>query len=731
MAFNLPQRTSIGARVPVSPAVWTRQPDWVSITGVSTGQILFLVSDATNAIYNLDITKTGVGNVYIDWGDGTSTTVSSSSIQSHTYTTGGTACSLGYNTWKITMTKDVAVRMTTVIFSYATQYSEYPSGVLEAWYGDTTLTSASNLFSEQNGTTGMWHPYLEYVRLPEGMTDANSLLRVFFNGTQNLKKVTLPTSLSAGTTLQETFYNCFSLIELNDFPQDMTGVTSMSSTFFGCGALSKVVLPSSFPNLTTFASTFSSCFSLNQIILPETPSCTSFNSIFSNCVALQSVQIKSMASSGTVSFSNAFNSCNSIRNIVFPNNTPNTTTLALSNGFGSCFNLLSLVLPPLAKVDGYSSAFANCYSLKSISLPMDFSAMTGSFASAFLNCYSLTNITLPNIAPSAAVDFTSTFSSCFSLSEVTIPSTYLLSGLGSTFNLCRSLKSVTLPNNTQNSLTTFASCFTSCNRLQSVVLPTAMTSLTSTANMFQNCFTLTGATFPATLSLLNTMNAMFNNCYSLQTVTLPTTINGNTAACFTGMFSGAQRIKSITLPATITNNTIPNTFASTFQNCFSLTSITLPTSNLTALATATSTFNACRSLTGITNMSSFGGSATGGTIITTSAFATDARSLLSLTLPSRLTKLEVNGTTGTGNQSNMTSLRLSNVGTGQWGGTSPQIDVSYTSLSTAALNLLFADMAAQGTVTSKTINITSATGAAGLTAGDRLVITSKGWTITG
>ena len=40
-------------------------------------------------------------------------------------------------------------------------------------------------------------------------------------------------------------------------------------------------------------------------------------------------------------------------------------------------------------------------------------------------------------------------------------------------------------------------------------------------------------------------------------------------------------------------------------------------------------------------------------------------------------------------------------------------------------------MAAQGNVVSKTINITSATGAAGLTAGDRLVITSKGWTITG
>ena len=34
-------------------------------------------------------------------------------------------------------------------------------------------------------------------------------------------------------------------------------------------------------------------------------------------------------------------------------------------------------------------------------------------------------------------------------------------------------------------------------------------------------------------------------------------------------------------------------------------------------------------------------------------------------------------------------------------------------------------------VTSKTINITGATGAAGLSAANRLVVTNKGWTITG
>jgi hypothetical protein len=52
-------------------------------------------------------------------------------------------------------------------------------------------------------------------------------------------------------------------------------------------------------------------------------------------------------------------------------------------------------------------------------------------------------------------------------------------------------------------------------------------------------------------------------------------------------------------------------------------------------------------------------------------------------------------------------------------------------MSTANLVQLFNDMAAQGTVVSKTINITGAVGAAGLTPANRAIITSLGWTITG
>ena len=134
-------------------------------------------------------------------------------------------------------------------------------------------------------------------------------------------------------------------------------------------------------------------------------------------------------------------------------------------------------------------------------------------------------------------------------------------------------------------------------------------------------------------------------------------------------------------------------------------------------------FSGCRSLTGVTNMSSFGSSSPTGAIVNGTTFATDARSLLSLTLVPRFSKLDVSATAGF--LSALSSLRLQNTGTGQWGGTSPQIDVSYTSLNAAALNTLFGDLT---TIVSKTINITGTPGAATCT---RSIATAKGWTVTG
>ena len=72
----------------------------------------------------------------------------------------------------------------------------------------------------------------------------------------------------------------------------------------------------------------------------------------------------------------------------------------------------------------------------------------------------------------------------------------------------------------------------------------------------------------------------------------------------------------------------------------------------------------------------------------------------------------------------VTSIRLTNPSS-TFGGTSPQVNVSYTSLNATAIDLLFGDLP---TLVGKSINISSCPGAATCT---RSIATAKGWTITG
>jgi hypothetical protein len=195
---------------------------------------------------------------------------------------------------------------------------------------------------------------------------------------------------------------------------------------------------------------------------------------------------------------------------------------------------------------------------------------------------------------------------------------------------------------------------------------------------------------------------------------------------FSNLFNTCRSLTTITLPDTVSAST--TTFANAFQFCSSVKTITLPTTQTTSLTTFAFAFNYCGALTTINNLDKLG-SLTATPLVTgdTNTFM-NLETALSFACP--LSKLILNGQSAT-NFNLLNSLRLVNASTGQWTGTSPQINVSFCDLSTAALNTLFADIAAQGSVVSKTINITSCTGAAGLTPANRTVLTGIGWTITG
>jgi hypothetical protein len=218
------------------------------------------------------------------------------------------------------------------------------------------------------------------------------------------------------------------------------------------------------------------------------------------------------------------------------------------------------------------------------------------------------------------------------------------------------------------------------------------------------------------------MLTAFLNCYALESITMPTSMSS--CSNFNNTFARNRKLSLLTMPATVGTGT---NWIGAFFNCLALKTLILPTSQTTTLLSANQFIESCGSLTTITNVDKLG--SLGTTPLVNLSGLIGANLVPSLTFACPMSIFGFNGSATTTNL--ITNIRFLNTSAGQWTGTSPQINISYTSLSTAALVTLFNDMAAQGAVVSKTINITGATGAAGLTAANRLIITSIGWTIVG
>jgi hypothetical protein len=220
------------------------------------------------------------------------------------------------------------------------------------------------------------------------------------------------------------------------------------------------------------------------------------------------------------------------------------------------------------------------------------------------------------------------------------------------------------------------------------------TAITDYANTFYNatgeyveCRDLQACVIPSFDSCSST-SYMFNFCYSLSSITLPTSWGS-----------------------------VSNT-SSMFAYCFALSSITLPTS-WGSVSDASYMFSDCYSLKLINNINYLGSESVACNF---TDFANDCEFLQTdISIGSLISKIGIYGEAGF--VLKVDSIRLTN-GNSTFGGTSPQVDVSYTSLDATALNTLFGDLP---TLVGKTIKITGATGAATC---DTSIATGKGWSVT-
>ena len=770
MSFKVPQLTSLQPNN--TSATWTRPGDWITITDAA-GECQFLVNDIGSATFTLrtDYTKPAAQNFYIDWGDGVTTTISATgqTDTAHTYTIGsGTACTLGYTTFEIRVYVDAGATISQCQFIQSTvngvtQLPFAATGLLEAYFGDGIgITNYNQYFYTvllATSFSGAGFFWLKYVKLPANSDNVTSMGETFYQCVA-LARVTMPTSMSTISQSNAMFYNC-RVLESITFPSNATGMTSFSNMFNLCYNLTSVTFPTTLNSVTAADNAFTSCRKLNNITLPSMTSCTNYSNAFSFCFGLKNVKFTSWTATGVaITLTTMFNQCFSLTSFIWPTTAAIGTTFlgGLTSMFEACFSIQSVFFPEYladtavpnlhSGIFGFNDARAlttivypssvnalvrpwsigQCPNIVSITMPLTMNSLGNVTQFSFTGCYRLTSIAIPSTTSPAFIGYS--FSSCYSLNNVTIPASFSnVTSMSNMFNNCYSLESITLPA-IMNSCTSFSGTFTNCVSLKSVTMPTSMTAATSIGSMFNNCHNLTSVVFPATMNAVTFAGSVFTACYNLSSVTLPTSMTG--ATTFSAIFNGCNSLQSITFPATI-GAAVLTDFNGAMNQCASLVSVTLPTTQSTSLNASSMQFLFGQSpnLTTVTNMDKLGPtSTTVGTVISATNFAVYTPQLTStVDLYPRLTQLQVQGTATY--RSKISNVRLRNTGASQWTGTSPQINVSYTDMSTAQLNTLFADMAAQPVVVSKTIDITSATGAAGLTAADRLVITSRGWTITG
>lgn len=724
MAFNVP----ISSQPPLpTPSDWVRPSDWIAITDTAN-EVQFLVADTGAKAFAIQTTfiKNSGTNIYIDWGDGTVDTISTiaATTTNHVYSTGGTPCSRGYDTFKIRVYSDATCKITNVKhfpnFAVTGGNNNYNIGLLEAYLGDNTcnttafgvgLSSFGGYFYTGQFSTFL---YLEYVKLPSTVTWTNQL-NYMFSGATNLYKVVMPTSASSLTDLTQTFQNCNNLRDII-LPSNSVNITILYGTFDSCFALRTISFPTTLNSVTSFSYTFNLCYSLKNITLPSINLVNDFISPFTSCQSLQWVKFTSLPAPVSISGITfpTFTNLTQLQNVYFPSTCSANAIYNMTSVFSGCVSLKNIAFPTNFNALTLNSCFSGCRGLTNVILPTSMSSLVD-ISSCFSGCSLLQSITLPTTV-GATISMSQMFSSCLSLSTITIPSTWTITSLNSAFSGCNNIKSINLPNNTQNSITSLSNTFLNCYLLDSVILPTSLNAANNLGSIFKGCYSLKSVIFPSTMNSVTSMFASFYLCSSLTSLTLPTSMSS--CVDFSQTFWGCS-LESITLPSVVSSSI--STFSNLAYLARNLKTLTLPTTQMSLVNNIQFMFGGCGNLTTITNLDKVG-SLTATPLV--NGNTPNAYLLTSLSFNCPFSVLTLNGQSAT-SFNKLNSLRLLNTGAGQWTGSSPQINVSYCDLGVAALDQLFTDLT---TIIGKTINITGCTGAVGCT---RSIATAKGWTVTG
>ena len=313
------------------------------------------------------------------------------------------------------------------------------------------------------------------------------------------------------------------------------------------------------------------------------------NDAFYDCDSLTSMTIPD---SVTTIGEDAFYSCDSLTSITIQD----SVTTIRENPFTYCTNLTDIIVSPdhptLATIDGVLFDKVEkkllCYPCALIStsyfIPQGIRIIGDD---AFYACNSLTSVTIPDSVTTIG-DYA--FFSCDSLASITIPGSVTSIG-NSTFRHCDSLTSVTIP----DSITIIGEyAFCSCDSLTSVTIPDSVTTIGDDA--FNYCESLTNLTvfrssYAEEWVLAHGYTCTYMKPTGLSCGDLTYRIQEDGTAIIIGCTTEATKLE---VPAAIESAPVTSIGAYAFENCTTLTAVTLPDSITSIADTA---FYGCGSIT--------------------------------------------------------------------------------------------------------------------------------------